>query len=313
MKRQMVIICPIHESMLASMAEEYQIHNCFDPQDREVFFKSDHAGVEIVLTNGSRGITAAEISRLPDLKIIGAYGAGYENIDFAAALAKGIVVTHGPGTNSRSVADHAMALMLASARRIIPMHGIVQQGGWSQASYQWPSVYGKRLGIVGLGRIGMEIAKRATGFDLEIGYNNRSPRSDVGYAYHADVSALAAWSDYLICACPGGTGTHHLINAEVLKNLGSDGILVNIGRGSVVDTEALVHALKTGVIAGAGLDVLEGEPQVPKSIIGLANLTMTPHVAGRAPETGIAKRDLFLKNVELCLSGQPVETPIPEA
>ncbi len=313
MKQQMIIICPVHESMLVSMAQKYQIHLCSNPIDREHFFKSEHAGVEIVLTNGSRGITAAEIERLPDLKIIGAYGAGYENIDVSTARAKGIVVTHGPGTNSRSVADHAMALMLAAARRIIPMHGVVQQGGWSEASYQWPSVYGKRLGILGLGRIGMEIAKRAKGFDLEIGYTNRSPRGDVYYTFHADVVALAAWSDYLICACPGGAGTQHLINAAVLENLGPEGIIVNIGRGSVVDTDALVHALKTDVIAGAGLDVLDGEPVVPPSVIGLANLTLSPHVAGRAPETGIAKRDLFLQNVALCLSGQPVETPVPDS
>ena len=265
-----------------------------------------------VLTNGTQGIKAAEMDQLPNLKIIGAFGAGFENIDVKAARAKGIAVTHGPGTNSKAVADHAMALMLAVSRHIVPMHAQVQEGEWTVSNVRWPSVYGKRLGIMGLGRIGMEIAKRATGFDLETGYHNRSQRSDVDYPYFDDVPTMAKWCDYLICSSPGGDSTHHAINTEVLENLGPDGVIVNIGRGSIVDTDALVRALVSGTISGAGLDVLEDEPKVPKSIIGLKNLTMTPHIAGNCPEAAIAKLELYMQNVELCLNRNAPLTPVPK-
>ena len=312
MRRQITLLCFAPETALEALSKEYQVHNCMDPKDRAQFFLTDHANMEIVLTNGTEGIEAFEIERLPDLKLVAAFGAGHENIDARAIRAKGIEVTNGPGTNSKAVADHAMALLLSAARRIVPMNEIVNAGGWSVPGEQWPSVYGKRIGILGLGRIGMEIAKRAAGFDLEIGYHNRSQRSDVDYDYFANMQSLAKWCDYLVCASPGGSGTHHLINDQVLENLGPKGILVNIGRGSIIDTEALVRALETGTIAGAGLDVIEGEPHVPDKIRGLKNLTMSPHVAGRAFEAAQAKLDLFLKNVDLCLSGKPVATPIPE-
>ncbi len=312
MTQSLVILCLIQDSVLVDLAKQFNIHYVADLQERAQFFQSPHAGIEVVLTNGTRGITAAEINQLPDLKIVGAFGAGYENIDVKTLLARDIDATHGPGTNSKAVADHAMALMLGSARRLLPMNEVVQNRGWATANYQWPCVYGKRLGILGLGRIGMEIAQRATGFDMQIGYHNRSIRDDVAHLYHDTVLSLAAWSDYLICASPGNQSTHHMIDAEVFEKLGADGIVVNIGRGSIIDTKALVHALETGTIAGAGLDVLEGEPEIPDAVIGLKNLIITPHVAGRAPEATTAKYDLFLKNVDLCLTGQPVATPIPD-
>ncbi|MEZ7845482.1 MAG: 2-hydroxyacid dehydrogenase [Rhodospirillales bacterium] len=312
MSQQVVIMSPVPESVLTALSVVYEVLNCPTFSDREAFYQTSHDDVVAVLTNGTQGIKAAEMDQLPNLKIIGAFGAGFENIDVKAARAKGIAVTHGPGTNSKAVADHAMALMLAVSRHIVPMHAQVQEGEWSVSNVRWPSVYGKRLGIMGLGRIGMEIAKRATGFDLEIGYHNRSQRSDVDYPYFDDVPTMAKWCDYLICSSPGGDSTHHAINTEVLENLGPDGVIVNIGRGSIVDTDALVRALVSGTISGAGLDVLEDEPKVPKSIIGLKNLTMTPHIAGNCPEATIAKLELYMQNVELCLNRNAPLTPVPK-
>ena len=312
MSQQVVIMSPVPESVLTALSVVYEVLNCSTFSDREAFYQTSHDDVVAVLTNGTQGIKAAEMDQLPNLKIIGAFGAGFENIDVKAARAKGIAVTHGPGTNSKAVADHAMALMLAVSRHIVPMHAQVQEGEWSVSDVRWPSVYGKRLGIMGLGRIGMEIAKRATGFDLEIGYHNRSQRSDVDYTYFDDVPTMAKWCDYLICSSPGGDSTHHAINTEVLENLGPDGVIVNIGRGSIVDTDALVRALVSGTISGAGLDVLEDEPKVPKSIIGLKNLTMTPHIAGNCPEATIAKLELYMQNVELCLNRNAPLTPVPK-
>ena len=312
MSQQVVIMSPVPESVLTALSVVYEVLNCPTFSDREAFYQTSHDDVVAVLTNGTQGIKAAEMDQLPNLKIIGAFGAGFENIDVKAARAKGIAVTHGPGTNSKAVADHAMALMLAVSRHIVPMHAQVQEGEWSVSDVRWPSVYGKRLGIMGLGRIGMEITKRATGFDLEIGYHNRSQRSDVDYPYFDDVPTMAKWCDYLICSSPGGDSTHHAINTEVLENLGPDGVIVNIGRGSIVDTDALVRALVSGTISGAGLDVLEDEPKVPKSIIGLKNLTMTPHIAGNCPEATIAKLELYMQNVELCLNRNAPLTPVPK-
>ena len=312
MSQQVVIMSPVPKSVLTALSVVYEVLNCPTFSDREAFYQTSHDDVVAVLTNGTQGIKAAEMDQLPNLKIIGAFGAGFENIDVKAARAKGIAVTHGPGTNSKAVADHAMALMLAVSRHIVPMHAQVQEGEWTVSNVRWPSVYGKRLGIMGLGRIGMEIAKRATGFDLEIGYHNRSQRSDVDYPYFDDVPTMAKWCDYLVCSSPGGDSTYHAINTEVLENLGPDGVIVNIGRGSIVDTDALVRALVSGTISGAGLDVLEDEPKVPKSIIGLKNLTMTPHIAGNCPEATIAKLELYMQNVELCLNRNAPLTPVPK-
>lgn len=312
MSGHIAILCFAPDDVREDLAKKYTVDYLVDLDERAAYFQTAHPGVEIVLTNGTRGITAHEIDHLPDLKIVSAFGAGYENVDFKTLRSKGIAATHGPGTNAKSVADHAMALLLGSARRMVAMHNVVQNGGWATANYQWPSVYGKRLGILGLGRIGMEIAKRAQGFDLEIGYHNRSERNDVSYQYHANLLSLAKWADLLILASPGSPSTHHVVNKEVLTALGTDGIVVNIGRGSIIDTDALIDALKTGLIACAGLDVVEDEPAIPKGIIGLENLIVSPHVAGRTPESVVAKYDLFLKNVNLCLSGQPVATPIVE-
>ena len=312
MKHHIVILCLVSDEVRGALSETYEIHYLADLDKRARFFESSRSGIEIVLTNGTRGITAVEIEHLPDLKIVSAFGAGYENVDVKTLRSKSIDVTHGPGTNSKSVADHAMALLLASARQIVPMHTAVQVGGWATANYEWPCVNEKRMGIFGLGRIGMEIAKRAGGFDLDIGYHNRSQRDDVVYGYHDSIQSLAEWCDFLICAGPGGPNTHHIVNAEVLEKLGPNGIIVNIGRGSIIDTEALVYALVNDVIAGAGLDVVENEPNIPDIVLGAKNLVITPHIAGRAPESTTAKYELFLKNVELSLSGQPVATPVPE-
>ena len=164
MSQQVVIMFPVPESVLTALSVVYEVLNCPTFSDREAFYQTSHNDVVAVLTNGTQGIKAAEIDQLPNLKIIGAFGAGFENIDVKAARAKGVAITHGPGTNSKAVADHAMALLLAVSRHIVPMHAQVQEGEWSVSNVHWPSVYGKRLGIMGLGRIGMEIAKRATGF-----------------------------------------------------------------------------------------------------------------------------------------------------
>ena len=265
-----------------------------------------------VLTRGSQGITAAEIAAMPKLEIICAMGVGYEHIDVAAARSRGISVTHGPGTNAASVADHAMALLLAAIRDIPRADAMVRQGLWRQAEWLYPTATGKRMGILGLGSIGMEIARRAAaGFSMEIAYHNRKPRPDVPYRFEPSLKALAEWCDILMIATPGGPETRHLIDADILQALGPKGYLVNIARGSVVDTAALVDAARRGAIAMAALDVVEGEPDIPADLIALPNVVLTPHMAGRSPDSVATMTARVIANLTAHFSGQAVPNPVP--
>ncbi|QQB33726.1 2-hydroxyacid dehydrogenase [Achromobacter deleyi] len=272
----------------------------------------DHADeIRVVLTRGATGFYAEEMAALPNLELICSLGVGFENIDVAAARARGLRVTHGPGANATSVADHAMALLLGAARHLPQADAWVRQGHWN--GFMGPQVSGKRLGIVGLGTIGLEIARRgANGFGMTVGYYNRRPRPESGYTYHDSPLALAEASDFLVVATPGGADTRHLVNAAVLDALGPQGYLVNIARGSVVDTEALIAALAERRIAGAGLDVVEGEPVVPPALLKLDNVVLTPHSAGRSPEAVSATVALFLENATAHFAGKPVLTPVPQ-
>ncbi|CUJ36868.1 2-hydroxyacid dehydrogenase [Achromobacter dolens] len=272
----------------------------------------DHADeIRVVLTRGATGFYAEEMAALPRLELICSLGVGFENIDLAAARARGVRVTHGPGANATSVADHAMALLLGAARHLPQADAWVRQGHWN--GFMGPQVSGKRLGIVGLGTIGQEIAKRgAHGFGMTVGYYNRRPRPESGYTYYDSALALAEASDFLVVATPGGADTRHLVNADVLEALGPQGYLVNIARGSVVDTEALIAALAGRRIAGAGLDVVEGEPVVPPALLKLDNVVLTPHSAGRSPEAVSATVALFLENATAHFAGKPVLTPVPQ-
>src|SRR5690606_17580641 len=233
-----------------------------------------------------------------------------ENIAVGHAKARGIVVGNGAGTNDDCVADHAFGLLIAAVRGIPKLDGLTRQGVCRTALPLPPNVSHKRLGIVGLGTIGKKIAQRALGFEMQVGYHNRAARSDVPYRYFADVTALAEWADVLVIATPGGAGTQHLVNAQVLQALGPRGYVVNIARGSVIDTAALAQALRDGTIAGAGLDVYESEPAPPAELVGLDSVVLTPHVAGWSPEAVQASVDRFLENARRHLAGEAPVSPI---
>ena len=280
------------------------------PEDRAAAIKG-WPELRAVLTNGATGFTAAEMDALPKLEIICAIGVGHENIDVAAARARGIVVTHGPGTNASSVADHTLALLLAVARDIPAADVAAKSGRWMAARQPRATVSGKRLGILGLGEIGLEVARRAQGgFGMEIAYYNRRVREGCAYEWLPSVTELAQWSDFLVIAAPGGAATRHLVDAGVLAALGPSGFLINIGRGSVVETAALVEALNRGVIAGAALDVVDGEPHIPPALAACPNLIITPHIAGRSPEAIAATAALVVENLRAHFAGQRVLTPI---
>lgn len=293
-------------------AAGFQLHPAPTAADRARLQSSGDPTIRAVLTNGSTGLSAAEMAALPHLEIVCAQGAGYEKIDLAAARARGLVVTHGPGTNDASVADHAMALLMAIARGIPEVDAAIRRGDWVRSRQPRTMIFGKKLGILGLGNIGMQIARRgAGGFDMPIAYHNRHPRETSPYLYCPTPAALAAWSDIMVIATPGGGATLHLVDASVLEALGPAGFLVNIARGSVVDTNALIDALQNHRIRGAALDVLEGEPEVPAELAQLSNVVLTPHIAGRSPEAVAATLQLVIDNLSAHFSGQPAKTPVP--
>jgi len=235
---------------------------------------------QVVWTNGMVGLSEAAMAALPNLQIVVCQGVGYDAVDVAAASERGVAVAAGQGVNSTTVADHAMALLLSLLRRTPRYDRDVRAGKWLEVRVLDPILTHKRVGVLGFGRIGQLVAQRAAGFDCEIVYHSRRPVADSPHAYAASPLELARQCDALVLCCPGGPATHQLVDAEVLDALGPSGYLVNVARGSVVDTDALLAALTNDRIAGAALDVIEGEPEVADAWRALDNVIFTPHTGG---------------------------------
>jgi D-3-phosphoglycerate dehydrogenase len=310
MKPSLLVLIPLDDASRASVEAAFEIVYAPDAAARAAAIAQRGDTMRAVLTNGTTGLTAAEIDRMPRLEFVSALGAGFENLAVDHARARDIVLVNGAGTNDHCVADHAFALLLAVVRDVPQLDQATREGVWRDTLPLRPNVSGKRLGIVGLGKIGEKIARRGAGFDMEIGYHNRKPREGSALRYFDSLEGLARWCDFLVVATPGGAGTRHLIGKTVLAALGAHGFVVNVSRGSVVDTTALAEALAAGVIAGAGLDVYEGEPHPPEALLTLHNVVLTPHVGGRSPEAIAASVDNFLANAGRHFAGDTVLTPI---
>jgi hydroxypyruvate reductase len=251
------------------------------------------------------------IDALPRLGLIANGGAGYEKIDVEALRERGIALTNTPGVTDGCVADMAFALLLAVARHVTRGDRFVREGLWPGREYPLvPRVSGRPMGILGLGSIGRAIARRAAAFDMPIFYHNRRPRSDVPYTYCASLLDLAERVDFLVVACPGGAETRHIVDAAVLAALGPTGIIVNIARGSIIDEQALASALREGRIRGAGLDVFENEPEVPKELLGAQNAVLMPHRGGGTHETWQDACDLVKANILCYFRGEALPTPV---
>lgn len=309
-KPGLLILNPTSPAALATIAQHFDLLHAPDAAQRAAAI-ARHAGeFRAVLTIGSVGLTAAEIDAMPQLELVCVLGAGHENVDIAHAKARGLVVANGAGANADCVADHAMALLLAAVRGLAPFDRACRAGVWRSALPLRPDVSHRRLGIVGFGAIGQKIARRAAGFEMQIGWHARTRRDDTPYPWFDSVTALAAWCDFLVVATPGGAGTQHLVDAAVLDALGPEGFLVNIARGSVVDTAALAETLRSGRLMGAGLDVYEGEPDPPAALIGLDNVLLTPHTAGASPQAVQATLTRFVENATRHFAGLPVVSPL---
>jgi hydroxypyruvate reductase len=296
----------------AQLAAAYQFHDRLHETDPAAFAKVAPL-VRAVAGSGDSKVSADLIAQLPALELISVMGVGYDGVDVAAAQARGVMVTHTPNVLNDDVADLAIGLMLCAARQLPAADRYVRAGQWLNAPMPLArKMSGARLGLVGMGRIGQAIAHRAHAFGMQIAYHTRTPKADVSYTYHADLLSLARESDYLVLITPGGAGTRHLVNAQVLQALGPKGILVNVARGSVVDEAALIEALEGGVIGGAALDVFEDEPRVPQRLMDLPQVVLVPHIGSATGQTRQAMADLAFNNLREHFAGRPVLTPVPE-
>jgi len=285
----------------------------FEVHQRETATPEVLARVRALVGGGEARIDQSLMDQCPGMEVITICGVGYDGVDVQAAKARGVPVTHTPDVLNDDVADLGVALLLAVARNLPAADQFTRQGEWEKGPFPLTrKLSGSRLGIVGMGRIGQAIAKRAAAFDMDIRYHTRSARSDMAYAHEPSLKALAAWADFLLVITPGGAATRHLINAEVLQALGPQSYLVNVARGSVVDETALIEALQKGVIAGAGLDVYADEPRVPAALRALPNVVLTPHMASGTAQTRRAMSDLTLANLQAHFDGRPLPTPVPE-
>ena len=281
-----------------ALANEFDVHPLWRENDQDAFLARHGSEFVGLATSARWGADAALISRLPNLKVISSFGVGVDTIDIAAAAQRGILVGNTPDVLNDCVADLAFGLLIDVARSLSASERFLRRGEWQRGPFALQTrVSGKRLGILGLGRIGRAIAKRATGFDMEVRYHNRHRVDDVSFSYEPSFTGLARWADFLVLASAGGPSTRHLVSAEVLNALGPTGFLINISRGSVVDESALVDALVNKKIAGAALDVFENEPNVPEALLALDNVVLIPHIASGTNETRQAMADLTLANL----------------
>ncbi|QJU58949.1 2-hydroxyacid dehydrogenase [Sphingomonas sp. AP4-R1] len=272
-------------------------------------------GITVAITGGGEGIDATTIDACPDLKLIAVCAVGYDKVDVAHAHARGIAVTNTPDVLTDDVADLALALMLSVSRKVALHDHYVREGRWVREGTPplTRKLTGQKIGILGYGRIGHAIAERVKPIAGEIAYYARSEKPDAEWRYIGDPVALADWADMLVVAVAGGKGTAGLVSREVIAALGPEGVLINIARGSVVDEPALVDALVSGRLGGAGLDVFADEPNVPEALLGLESVVLLPHQGSATRETRAAMAQLVLDNVEAFVAGKPLLTPVPAA
>lgn len=309
-KPHILLAIELPPAALARLDEHYTVHQVLDSQARLSLPDTVRFAVRAVVGNGSTEVGPALLDQLPRLGLVCMRGVGHEGVDLPAMRGRGVLVTNGAGANAETVADHAFALMLAALRDVVRNDALVRSGGWRTATTARPIAHGKRLGILGLGDIGRRIARRGEGFGMAISYHSRRAVPGSAYTYAPSPLALAEGADILIAVLPGGAGTRHVVGAAELAALGAAGVLVNVGRGSAVDSDALAAALRAGTLGAAALDVVDGEPEIPAPLLAAPNLTFTPHMAGRSPESGQAGTTLLLDNLRAFFAGEAVVTPV---
>lgn len=290
----------------------YDAHPLWKEADPPAFLARHGHEFTGYVTSARFGVDDATLAAMPNLQVISSFGVGTETLPLEAAQARGIAVGYTPDVLNDCVADTAFGLVMDVARRFSASDRFVRAGRWLQGAYPLATrVSGKRLGILGLGRIGQVVARRASGFDMEVRYHNRRPNPAVPYTYESSIESLARWADFLVVVSAGGPETHHLVSASVLRALGPEGFLVNVSRGSVIDENALIEALEDGVIAGAGLDVYADEPRVPERLLALDQVVLLPHLASATNETRQAMAELVVDNLDAFYATGKLQASVP--
>ncbi len=295
-----------------TLAAQYDVHLMTGEADPQAFLAREGANFSAVVTNAGLGVDAATIAALPNLKVISSFGVGFDKVDVVAAKARGIPVGYTPDVLNDCVADTAFSLVMDVGRQFTASDRFLRRGDWLKGPYPLTTrISGKRLGILGLGRIGSVIARRASGFDMEVRYHNRRPVEGSAFGYEPTLESLARWSDFLVIAAAGGSDTKHLVSREILAALGPKSFIINIARGSVIDEDALIEALENKTIGGAGLDVYQDEPRVPARLIACDNAVLYPHLASGTHETRKAMGDLVLENLRSYFETGRVAVAVP--
>ncbi|MFL6735190.1 MAG: 2-hydroxyacid dehydrogenase [Sphingomicrobium sp.] len=309
-----LMIAPMLPSVVEALDDAYILHRLWEQVDPAAFLSSVGQRIRAVASSFSGPVATPLLAQLPRLEIVASFGVGYDNVDAVAAADRGIIVTNTPGVLDDEVADLTVGLLISTLRQIPQADRFVREGHWLQSAFPLsPSLRGRRVGIFGFGNIGRAIARRLAGFDVEIAYHARSPKPDAEFPYHPTLIGLAEASDVLIAIVPGGPETRHLVDRDVLIALGPKGVLINVARGSVVDEAALIDALRSGTILGAGLDVYEEEPRVPQALIDLPQVVLLPHVGSASFETREAMGRMVVDNLRSWFERSVPLNPVPES
>ncbi|WP_043879709.1 2-hydroxyacid dehydrogenase [Azorhizobium caulinodans] len=308
---KLLLTGPIMETVVErQLAEKFTV---LGPEGLDAVIASEAGEIRGLATKGKLKVDGAFMDRLPKLEIISNFGVGYDTVDAAAAAERGIIVTNTPDVLNEEVADLALGLLLATVRELPQADRYVRAGGWLKGAFPLSATLrDRKVGIVGMGRIGKAIAKRVEAFGLPIVYHTRRPQADVPYKHYDNLVAMARDVDTLILILPGGAATRNLVNAEVLAALGPRGVLVNVARGTVVDETALLKALQDKTIAAAGLDVFVDEPRVPEAFFALDNVVLLPHVGSATHHTRNAMGQLVVDNLVSWFAGKGPVTPVAE-
>ena len=308
-KIDVVAASPLYPPVMEALSATYAVHHLYQAQDRATFLAPLKNTVRGIATFSGK-VDASLMAALPRLEIVASMTIGLDHVDLEAAKARRIRVTNTPDVLTDDVADLAIGLMIAVARRLMVADRFVRDGGWLKGPLPLQSkLGGTTLGVVGMGRIGLAIARRAVAMGMTVVYHNPRPKSDLPYRFYPDLVAMAADVEYLVVACPGGAATRHLVSARVVEALGPKGTVINIARGSVIDQAAMVLALAARKLAGAGLDVFEDEPRVPEALTKLDSVVLTPHVGSATQATRLAMGRLMLDNLAAQFAGKPLLTP----
>ena len=311
-KKEILAIAPMMEIVLPQMEDLFTTHVLWRAEDPEELIEMVGPRVEPIATDGAIGCTASLMDRCPYARIIGSCGVGYDAIDLDAARARGIAVTNTPDVLNDAVAEMALALMLALARKIPQSDAYVRAGRWlSDGAFPYTGeLTGSTVGIVGLGRIGKEIALRCQAMRMRVVYHGRSEQAHQPYPYYADLEEMAHDADWLVLIAPGTPETKGIVSRKVMAALGPMGHLVNIARGSLVDQTAMVEMLSSGALGGAALDVFAAEPEVPEALFGLDNVVLSPHQGSATWKTRTQMGELVIRNIQAQLEGLPLLTPV---